>query len=62
MPGVVVIGLLCTYFTTIQAVTAVEGQTNCYDTLYCPTRSNTQRADFLAFVVKVNSYGSSVLH
>ena len=62
MPGVVVIGLFYTYFTPIQAVTAVEGQTDFYDPLYCPTRSNTQRADFLAFVVKVNSYGSSVLH
>ena len=28
----------------------------------CPMRSNTQRADFLAFAVKINSYGSSVLH
>ena len=41
MPDAVVIGLFYTYFTTIQAVTAVEGQTNGYDTLYYPTRSNT---------------------
>ena len=40
----------------------VEGQTDCYDTLYNPTRSNTQQANFLVFVVKVNNYGSSVLH
>ena len=31
-------------------------------TLYYPTRSNTQWPNFLAFVVKVNSFGSSVLH
>jgi hypothetical protein len=62
MPGAVVIGLFYTYFTPIQAVTIVEGQTDCCDTLYCPTRSNSQRADFFAFAVKVNSYGSSVLH
>ena len=30
MPGVVVIGLFCTYFTPIQAVMAVKGQTDCY--------------------------------
>ena len=58
MPGAVVIGLFCTYFTPIQVVTTVEGQTDCYDTLYCPTRSNTQRANFLAFIVKVNSYSA----
>ena len=62
MPNEVVIGLFYTYFTPIQAVTAVEGQTDCYDTLYCPTRSNTQWVDFLVFIVKINSYGSSVLH
>ena len=62
MPGVVVISLFYTYFTPIQAVIVVEGQTDCYDTLYYPMRSNTQRADFLAFAVKVNRYGSSVLH
>ena len=62
MPGAIAIGIFCTYFTTIQVVIAVEGQTDCYDTLYYPTRSNTQRSDFLAFVVQVNSYGSSVLH
>ena len=33
MPGVVVIGLFCTYFTPIQAVMTVEGWTDCYDTL-----------------------------
>ena len=33
MPGAIVIGLFCTYFTPIQAVTAVEGQIDCYDTL-----------------------------
>jgi hypothetical protein len=62
MPGAVVIGLFYTYFTTIQVVIAIEGQTDCYDTLYYPTRSNTQRADFLAFAVKVKSYSSSILH
>ena len=62
MPGVFVIGLFYTYFTTFQAVTIVEGKTNCYDTLYYPTRSNTQWVDFLVFVVKVNNYGSSILH
>jgi hypothetical protein len=62
MLGAVVIGLFCTYFATIHAVIAVKGQTNFYDTLYYPTRSNTQWADFLAFVVKVNSYGSCILH
>ena len=61
MPGVVVIGLFCTYFTPIQAVTVVKGQIDCYDTLYYPMRSNTQRANFLTFKVKANSYGSSVL-
>ena len=30
MPGAVVIGLFCTYFTPIQAVTMVVGQTDCY--------------------------------
>jgi len=30
MPGVVVIGIFYIYFTPIQAVTDVEGQTNCY--------------------------------
>ena len=30
MPGVVVIGILCTYFTPIQAAMTVEGQTDCY--------------------------------
>ena len=62
MPGAVVIGLFYTYFTTIQAVIVVEGQTDCYDTLYYPMRSNTQRLNFLAFVVKVNNFGSSILH
>ena len=33
MPGAVVIGLFYTYFTPIQAVTVVKGQTDCYDTL-----------------------------
>ena len=33
MPGAVVRGLFCTYFTPIQEVTTVEGQTDCYDTL-----------------------------
>ena len=62
--GAVVIGLFYTYFTPIQAVTAVEGRliATPYDTLFYPTRSNTQRVDFLAFIVKVNSYGSSILH
>jgi hypothetical protein len=32
MHGAVVIGIFCTYFSTIQAITAVEGQTDCYDT------------------------------
>ena len=45
MRGAVAIGLLCTYFTLIQVIIAVEGQTDCYDTLYYPTRSNTQRVD-----------------
>jgi hypothetical protein len=39
-----------------------RGQTDCYNTLYYHRRSNTQRTDFLAFIVKVNSYGSSILH
>ena len=30
MPGAVVIGLFCTYFTPIQAVTTVKGHTDCY--------------------------------
>ena len=29
MPSAVVIGLFCTYFTPFQAVTTVEGQTDC---------------------------------
>ena len=62
MPGAIAIGIFCTYFTTIQAVTVVKGLTDCYDTLYCPMRSNTERADFLAFAIKVNSYGSPILH
>ena len=33
MPGAVVIGISCTYFTPIQVVMIVEGQTDCYDTL-----------------------------
>ena len=52
MPSVVVIGLFCTYFTPIQVVTVVEGQTDCYDTLYCPTRSNVLHSNFLASAVK----------
>jgi hypothetical protein len=68
MPGAVVIGLFCTYLTPIQAATTVERQTGCYDIqnrrpfILCPTRSNIQRPDFLAFVVKFNSYVSSVMH
>ena len=30
MPSAVVIGLFCTYFTPIQAITTVEGQTDCH--------------------------------
>ena len=30
MPGAVVIGIFCTYFTLIQAVMTIEGQTDCY--------------------------------
>ena len=68
MPGAVVMGLLCTFFTPIQAVTTVEGLTGCYDIqnwwpfILCPTRSNIQQPDFLAITVKFNSYVSSVMH
>jgi hypothetical protein len=31
MSSAVVMGLLCTFFTPIQTVTIVEGQTGCYD-------------------------------
>jgi hypothetical protein len=35
MTSVVMIGLFCTCFTPIQEVTSVDGQTDCYNTLYC---------------------------
>ena len=52
MPGAVVLGLFCTYFTPIQAVMAVKGQTDCYFV----------RHFILSYEIKYSAGGLSCVH